>query len=393
MKSFVAIYVPVWEQHQNPVKLLLWEAYASQNIFNHRCGKSHSVQVSDKMESSSRLFVRNLPPSITPEDFRNHFSMGDFAVTDAKVIPQRRIGYLGYKSSEDATKAVRYFDKTFIRMSRIRVELARSVGEANTFFNSMEPSIVDPNTRKQIEEQGGLRPIRKRNRKTEAPNSDHETNNKISKRPRAEAEKSAEVETADRVENTENISKAVTEVKEQENIEDHAQTGYQEGLAVNDEDWLRSRTSRLLGLLDDNEGAIDGATELQVSSDFRVEKRRPPSPAHNDTSSQTDAEDTEAPEITEAIPPAQVEDMPRSSRLFVRNISYTATEEDLRAHFEAANKGVIDEVGYFDFLSWCGSLMNILIGTSDVNYDVIRNGTLVNAYISETYSSRYCCYS
>ena len=74
---------------------------------------------------SSRIFVRGLPPKFTQEDVRKHFSR--FPVTDVKFFPARRIGYVGYKSPEDAAKAVRYFNKTFIRMTRIHVELARPV--------------------------------------------------------------------------------------------------------------------------------------------------------------------------------------------------------------------------------------------------------------------------
>jgi multiple RNA-binding domain-containing protein 1 len=47
--------------------------------------------------------------------------------SDTRLIPHRRIGYVGYKSPEDAAKAVKYFNKSFIRMSKIGVELARPV--------------------------------------------------------------------------------------------------------------------------------------------------------------------------------------------------------------------------------------------------------------------------
>ena len=75
---------------------------------------------------SSRIFVRGLPPNLTAEDFKKHFSKQS-AITDAKFIPHRRIGYVGYKTHDDAAKAVKYHNKSFIRMSRIGVELARSV--------------------------------------------------------------------------------------------------------------------------------------------------------------------------------------------------------------------------------------------------------------------------
>jgi multiple RNA-binding domain-containing protein 1 len=76
--------------------------------------------------ASSRIFVKGLPPSISEDDFKRHFA-AKHTITDAKLIPHRRIGYVGYKSPEDAAKAVKYFNKSFIRMSRIGVEIARPV--------------------------------------------------------------------------------------------------------------------------------------------------------------------------------------------------------------------------------------------------------------------------
>lgn len=75
---------------------------------------------------SSRIFIKGLPPNLTEQDFKKHFSTKS-QITDAKLIPNRRIGYVGFKSPEDARKAVAYFNKSFIRMSKIAVEIARPV--------------------------------------------------------------------------------------------------------------------------------------------------------------------------------------------------------------------------------------------------------------------------
>ena len=84
--------------------------------------------------ASSRIFIKGLPPTISEEDFRKHFS-SSLEITDAKLISHRRIGYVGYKTPEDAAKAVKYFNRSFIRMSKIGVELARPVSdlESSTF--------------------------------------------------------------------------------------------------------------------------------------------------------------------------------------------------------------------------------------------------------------------
>lgn len=63
---------------------------------------------------------------MTTDEFQRHFSKSS-SITDAKLIPKRRIGYVGYRTPEDAVKAVKFHNKSFINMSRINVELARSV--------------------------------------------------------------------------------------------------------------------------------------------------------------------------------------------------------------------------------------------------------------------------
>jgi len=75
---------------------------------------------------ASRIFVRGLPPSYTENEFRDHFAKR-YNVTDIKLLPARRIGYVGFKTSQDAAAAVKYFNKSFIRMSRINVEFAIDV--------------------------------------------------------------------------------------------------------------------------------------------------------------------------------------------------------------------------------------------------------------------------
>ena len=77
---------------------------------------------------SSRIFVKGLPYNVTDADLRKHFSANGREITDLKLLPKRGIGFVGYKSPEDASKAVKYFNRTFMRLSKLSVELARPVG-------------------------------------------------------------------------------------------------------------------------------------------------------------------------------------------------------------------------------------------------------------------------
>lgn len=72
------------------------------------------------------MFVSGLPPAFSNDQLKNHFS-SRFQTTDAHVLPKRRIGFVGFKSPEAAKEAADYFNKTFIKMSKISVEIARPV--------------------------------------------------------------------------------------------------------------------------------------------------------------------------------------------------------------------------------------------------------------------------
>lgn len=78
-----------------------------------------------KMETT-RVFVSGLPPSCSNDQLRNHFA-SRYQVTDAHVLPKRRMGFVGFKSNEVAKQAVKYFNRTYMKMSKITVDLARPV--------------------------------------------------------------------------------------------------------------------------------------------------------------------------------------------------------------------------------------------------------------------------
>lgn len=90
----------------------------------------------------SRLIIKNLPPYLTPEVLRKHFSgqatknaastssspSKTFTLTDAKIAHKpdgtsRRFGFVGFKTEKEAEEARRWFDKTFIDSMRISVEV------------------------------------------------------------------------------------------------------------------------------------------------------------------------------------------------------------------------------------------------------------------------------
>ena len=79
----------------------------------------------------SRLIIKNLPSYVTPERLKEHFTQKDGpggTLTDVKVAQKsdgasRRFGFVGFKSEEEAQRAQKWFDRTFIGMTRINVQV------------------------------------------------------------------------------------------------------------------------------------------------------------------------------------------------------------------------------------------------------------------------------
>lgn len=81
----------------------------------------------------SRLIVKQIPEYYTEDKLKAHFAkQGN--VTDVKLMKtrhgkSRKYCFVGYKTVEDAEKAVKYFNNSFIDTSRILVELAKTFSD------------------------------------------------------------------------------------------------------------------------------------------------------------------------------------------------------------------------------------------------------------------------
>lgn len=121
------------------------------------------------------------------------------------------------------------------------------------------------------------------------------------------------------------------------------------GVDATDDDWLRSRTSRLLDLVKPTHAPVANVGGVPAVTDSTVQDGVPPSTVDVemvdvDTTAENKAT---AKEVTESTDATTMEAIRQSGRLFVRNLPYTATEEDLRAHFE--KYGALEEVCDFAF--------------------------------------------
>lgn len=144
-----------------------------------------------------------------------------------------------------------------------------------------------------------------------------------------------------------------------EQVDESTEPAKEQDTAMNDDDWMRSRTSRLLGLADDDEEE-EAATTTRPS--HTVAASPTPEPVPQPESAAND-EEFEGFEDEPAPPTDEVEEKVRASqRLYLRNLSYATQEDDLRSAFtEFGNLEEVSTTFSYFFLSHfkcAGSRMN-----------------------------------
>lgn len=110
---------------------------------------------------------------------------------------------------------------------------------------------------------------------------------------------------------------------------------------VSDGDWLRSRTNRVLDLVElDQEvpqSAIHGSQQTAAEEPLHDRLGRPEETTEEVMQQEVDAT------------PSEEDKVRQTGRLFLRNLHFDVTEDDLRKHF--AKHGSLNEVGYHHFFN------------------------------------------
>ncbi|PNS17387.1 hypothetical protein CAC42_7070 [Sphaceloma murrayae] len=313
---------------------------------------------------TSRIFVTGLPPSLSATEFKRHFS-SQGVITDSKLFPERRIGYVGYTTSQEAERAVKYFNKTFIRMSKLAVEIARPIASMSEERQGRVPAapiqtLMQPTS-------GTLKRKRGSNEAMEDPKLKeyleimHKKPNTMPKQMDAAAEPIEHVVQAEELsdDDVQTISRkkrsheaengetgeARQVAKEQEPTDRDSAPLSNEATTMNalnpsatDEDWLRSRTSRLLDLSGQDDEMTTSAPAGTIMPGSEVSK----APGHDaqhapEKSDMIDADITENSAEAAAESDGQGDEAERkireSSRLYLRNLAYSTTEDNIRESF------------------------------------------------------------
>ncbi|WVY91495.1 hypothetical protein V8G54_037009 [Vigna mungo] len=83
----------------------------------------------------SRICVKNLPKHVAEDELREFFSEKGI-ITDVKLMrtkdgKSRQFAFIGYRTENEAHEAIRYFNNSFLRTSKITCEVARKLGDEN----------------------------------------------------------------------------------------------------------------------------------------------------------------------------------------------------------------------------------------------------------------------
>ncbi|KAL3454542.1 hypothetical protein BJX65DRAFT_260742 [Aspergillus insuetus] len=326
---------------------------------------------------STRVFVSGLPPTLNNDQLKKHFATR-FQVTDAHVLPKRRIGFVGFKSSEVAQQAVSYFNKTYMKMSKISVDIAKPIDaepandahkagkDSRTPFpaDAAESSLKRKRDEKpqdpKVQEYLSLlqqpsktktwanddqlpTPVETNSPPDEQPAETDDAPQELTYAQRKKAKLGQDVGPTSQVpENAGHSLTADGDAQPELEKTEEEQTGQgedqAEDQAVSDSDWLRSKTSRLLGLLDEDEQA-DFAPPAQTATVAPVDDMDVDTPAESTEQSAVNgsAEATAPPQVD-----TNIENIRISARLFIRNLSYDTKESDLEPVF--APFGKIEEI-------------------------------------------------
>ncbi|KAF1944675.1 RNA-binding domain-containing protein [Clathrospora elynae] len=332
---------------------------------------------------SSRIFVRGLPPTFSEDDVRKHFAK--FPITDVKFFPHRRIGYVGYKTPEDAAQAVKYFNKTFIKLTKIYAEIARPIADKelpksrrqqkleksapigdeytaprhdNDLKRKRDEAAQDPKLKEFLDvyqppsknslwangdvQVNGADVAAAAEAVPEVAVPEDESDGEyqvISKKPKIAADpttipaKAQPTPTEEMTKDGEVEAADVPEAMEDIQVAPAAEQG-----TVSDADWLRSRTNRVLELVEDDEPPTANAPPLGA----------PAPPAQHDARISPDAVEAEPTPSQPAEAPAEdaalaeEDNIRQTGRLYLRNLHFEVTEDELREQF--SKHGALEEV-------------------------------------------------
>ncbi|GLB44335.1 putative RNA recognition motif containing protein [Lyophyllum shimeji] len=275
----------------------------------------------------SRLLIKNLPAYATPARLRAHFEQNGApggTLTDVKVAMKpdgtsRRFGFVGYKTEKEALQAKEWFDRTFIDSTRISVTVVEGAKDAPPPRPNKRPRLgpspadndaEEPSTKtaKQASD-----PKKKQKQKPDAAELEEQYMKVM--QPRTKKARTWA--------NEEQPEPAAVPIPEQEpepevaegDVAMRDETSAAKDEAVSDLEWMKQRMSKTVDVVE---------RAFEQSDDEDESGTRP----LKSTEKEQEAVEPEAQKDP------TIETILETARLFVRNLAFSCTEEDLVELFQ-----------------------------------------------------------
>ncbi|KAI0350955.1 hypothetical protein OH77DRAFT_1488172 [Trametes cingulata] len=281
----------------------------------------------------SRLIVKNLPAYFTQERLRKHFESPDGpggTLTDVKLMlkpdgTSRRFGFIGYKSPQEAERAKKWFNRSFVDSSRITVDIVEGAKDAPAPRPNKRPRLGPSPT--EVEE---VKPEKKASKSSKDKSKKTDAKGDLADeflqvmQPRTKKGPSwkdddpapAPVASTSAIPDAEANKKGKKSKEKKDKAKKAEEDGEQAEAAaepVSDLDWLQRHMKPTL----------DEAEALE-----KVFEQSDDEPMRDAESDEEDEEDS-----SEPPDPAKATIL-QTSRLFIRNLAFTCTEDELRELFQ-----------------------------------------------------------
>ncbi|TCD61352.1 Multiple RNA-binding domain-containing protein 1 [Steccherinum ochraceum] len=278
----------------------------------------------------SRLLVKNLPAYLTQQRLREHFESKDGpggTLTDVKVVlkpdgTSRRFGFVGFKTDAEAEKARKWFDRTFVDSTRINVTVVDGAKDAPAPRPNKRPRLgPSPD-----EEESTVKAATKKTKRAEAPVAESSKDSqftefaKVMKARNKKGPSWANDDETQPVASTSTLppprpkkqSAAEPKVSEdgpEDSEESPANT-------VSDMDWFKRHQTTQVDIPEPEKETVfdqSGEEDVEMTGDEPLEV------------SVAEEEKPEDPTKSTIL---------QTSRLFLRNLSYACTDEELMSLFK-----------------------------------------------------------
>lgn len=255
----------------------------------------------------SRLIVKGLPPYVSDARLREHFAQKG-SVTDVKLMRRpdgtsRRFGFVGFRTEDEARAALEYFDRTYLDTARLSVGFAKRVGDESLVKQKKRPEAPPPPKAEKAPKSGAsfdeflavMAPTLKRKEPAPAPVEAQNTPKapKKARKPSTEPEPELEPAPSDGAAQNEELS---------------------------DLEYMRRRMRHKVA--GDAPPAFEQSDEDE--EDEEDEEEDADAAAHRARLAEEEHRDEE-----------NVDTIMQSGRLFVRNLPFSATEDELESFFGA----------------------------------------------------------